>query len=102
MARSIIPDSSCPCKSRKRRRQQHTASLVPPTIPAEGTYIEYDPDTGDYAMYLDAQFIGFARTYHDAEITLQDLIDEIAFQTRVMTADMQAEAAEMRLEREAA
>lgn len=70
------------------------APLTPPAIPAEGKYIVYDRETGDYAMYLDAQFIGYARTYHDAEVTLDDLVDEIARHTRVTTADMAAETAE--------
>lgn len=99
MARSIIRQRACPCKRRKsRRRKQPAAPLVPPAIPAEGRYIEYDRETGDYAMYLDAQFIGYARTYHDAEITLDDLVDEIARHTRATTADMEAEAEELRRE----
>ena len=102
MARSIIPDSSGPCKARKpRRRKQPAAPILPPAIPAEGKHIVYERETGDFAMYLDAQLIGFARTHLEAETTLAELIDAIAFETRVMTADMQADAAEMRRERQA-
>lgn len=36
--------------------------------------IVYDRATRDYAMYLDGELVGFARTYHDAEITLDELV----------------------------
>lgn len=35
--------------------------------------IVYDRETHDYAMYLDGELVGFARTYHDAEVTLDQL-----------------------------
>ena len=35
--------------------------------------IVYDQETHDYAMYLDGELVGFARTYHDAEVTLDQL-----------------------------
>ena len=36
--------------------------------------ITYDRATRDYAMYLDGELIGFARTYHEAEVTLDRLV----------------------------
>jgi hypothetical protein len=99
MARSIIPDSLCLCKSckpRKSRRQQLAAPLLPPAIPAEGKHIVYERETGDYAMYLDAQLIGFARTHLEAETSLDELVDEIQRHTRATTADMEAEADALR------
>ena len=33
--------------------------------------IVYDRETHDYAMYLDGELVGFARTYHEAEVTLE-------------------------------
>jgi hypothetical protein len=39
--------------------------------------IQYDRDTRDYAMYLDGELVGFARTYHEAEVTLDQLIFEL-------------------------
>lgn len=39
--------------------------------------IVYDRETRDYAMYLDYELVGFARTYHDAEITLDQLVLEL-------------------------
>lgn len=36
--------------------------------------ISYDRETRDYAMYLDGELVGFARTYHEAEITLDQLV----------------------------
>ena len=35
--------------------------------------VVYDRETHDYAMYLDGELVGFARTYHDAEVTLDQL-----------------------------
>lgn len=39
--------------------------------------IEYSHETHDYAMYLDGELVGFARTYHEAEITLDLLVLEL-------------------------
>jgi hypothetical protein len=39
--------------------------------------ISYDPHTGDHAMYLGGELIGFARTHHEAEITLDELVHEL-------------------------
>lgn len=39
--------------------------------------IVYDKETGDFAMYLDGELVGFARTYHEAEITLDQLVLEL-------------------------
>ncbi len=39
--------------------------------------IVYDRETRHYAMYLDDELVGFARTYHEAEITLDQLVFEL-------------------------
>lgn len=39
--------------------------------------IVYDPETRDFAMYLDGELVGFARTYQEAEITLDNLVFEL-------------------------
>jgi hypothetical protein len=39
--------------------------------------IAYDRESRDYAMYLDGELIGFARTYHEAEVTLDQLCFEL-------------------------
>lgn len=39
--------------------------------------IVYDRETHDYAMYLDGELVGFARTYAEAEATLNELVYEI-------------------------
>lgn len=39
--------------------------------------IVYDRDTHDYAMYLDGELVGFAHTYHEAEVTLDQLVFEL-------------------------
>lgn len=39
--------------------------------------IVYDRETRDYAMYLDGDLVGFARTYLEAEITLDQLVFEL-------------------------
>lgn len=36
--------------------------------------IVYDRETRDYAMYLDGELIGFAGTYHAAEVALDQLV----------------------------
>jgi hypothetical protein len=43
--------------------------------------ISYDPHTGDHAMYLGGELIGFARTHHEAEITLDELVHELLTQS---------------------
>ena len=39
--------------------------------------IVYDPETHDFAMYLDDELVGFARTYQEAEVTLDQLVFEL-------------------------
>lgn len=39
--------------------------------------IVYDKETRDFAMYLDGELVGFARTYHEAVITLDQLVFEL-------------------------
>jgi hypothetical protein len=39
--------------------------------------IVYSRETYDYAMYLDGELVGFARNYHEAEVTLDQLIFEL-------------------------
>lgn len=39
--------------------------------------IVYERETRDYAMYLDGELVGFARTYHEAEVTLDQLVFEL-------------------------
>lgn len=39
--------------------------------------IIYDPETRDFAMYLDGELVGFARTYQEAEVALDELILEL-------------------------
>lgn len=39
--------------------------------------IIYDPETRDFAMYLDGELVGFARTYVDAEQTLDEIVYEL-------------------------
>lgn len=36
--------------------------------------ITYDRETRDYAMFLDGELVGFARSYHAAEVTLDQLV----------------------------
>jgi hypothetical protein len=35
--------------------------------------IVYDRETKDFAMYLDGEFVGYALTYLEAEVTLNEL-----------------------------
>ena len=41
------------------------------------TEIIYDRATGDYTMLLDGETVGMASTYHDADLTLTELISEL-------------------------
>lgn len=59
--------------------------------------IMYDRATRDYAMYLDGELVGFARTYHEGEITLDALVFQLltdlapAALSPQVTADQAAE-----------
>ena len=39
--------------------------------------IQYDRETRDYAMRLDGELVGFGRTYHEAEVALDQLVFEL-------------------------
>lgn len=39
--------------------------------------IVYDREIRDYAMYLDGELTGFGRTYHEAEVQLDELVFEL-------------------------
>ncbi|MFV9506168.1 MAG: hypothetical protein AB4911_16575 [Oscillochloridaceae bacterium umkhey_bin13] len=39
--------------------------------------IIYDPENRDFAMYLDGDLVGFARTYQEAEEVLDELVYEL-------------------------
>lgn len=39
--------------------------------------IKYDRESRDYAMYFDGELVGFARTYQEAETTLDQLVFEL-------------------------
>lgn len=39
--------------------------------------IVYDPETRDFKLLLDGELIGFARTYSEAETTLDQLVFEL-------------------------
>ena len=50
------------------------------TTPNSTTFrkaIVYDRETHDYAMYLDGELVGFARTNHEAEVTLDQIVFEL-------------------------
>lgn len=48
-----------------------------PTVAAFDKQTIYDPETRDFAMYLDGELVGFARTNREAEDTLDALVYEI-------------------------
>lgn len=73
--------------------------------------IVYDRETRDYAMYVNDELVGYARSYHDAESTLDQLVYEWlrhphtgAVQqyraTLVETADIASEQNELEVETE--
>src|SRR5207253_4749703 len=48
--------------------------------------IVYDPESGDHAMYLDGDLVGFARTHQEAEITLDQLVSILRTGGMLITA----------------
>ena len=36
--------------------------------------IRYDRETRDFAMYLNGELVGYAATYHEAEVALDQLV----------------------------
>lgn len=52
--------------------------------------IIYDRETRDYAMYLDGELVGFARTYHEAEVTLDQRVFELLQQPSAMLRPAEA------------
>lgn len=47
------------------------------TLPALAKAIQYDAETRDFAMYLDKEIVGYARSYADAELRLNELVHDI-------------------------
>ncbi len=39
--------------------------------------IVYDYETHDYVLYLNGELVGFVHTYHEGEVTLDQLIFEL-------------------------
>ena len=39
--------------------------------------IVYDPVVSDFAMYLDDELVGYARSYQEAEVKLDQLVAEL-------------------------
>lgn len=66
--------------------------LVRSTVPPEGPHVITEAANA-HAMYLDGQLIGVARTFHEAQVTLGELMDEIAQQTAIVSADIAADRA---------
>jgi hypothetical protein len=63
------------------------------TIPTEGKAIIYDRETKDFACYLEGQFIGYARTYFDAETKINKLAYEQLAHEQATSADIAADVA---------
>lgn len=54
--------------------------MTQPATDNNGLYrkeIVYDRESHDYAMYLDGELVGFAKTYYEAERTLDTLVFEL-------------------------
>jgi glutamate mutase epsilon subunit len=54
--------------------------------------IIYDPETRDFAMYLDGELVGFARTFQEGETTLNELVYDL-LNREFSTAESTTEAA---------
>lgn len=66
----------CPAEALELAYAELTAPMVP-VVPSYTKEIVYDSETRDFAMLLDNGLIGFARTYREAELTLDQLIFEL-------------------------
>src|SRR6266480_3053965 len=60
-----------------RHRRYRPMSTTHPYSTTFDKSIIYDPESGDHAMYLDGELIGFARTAHEAQTTLDQLVLEL-------------------------
>lgn len=58
-------------------RPKLPTAAIEDVAPAYQRAIAYDRETRDFAMYLDGELVGFARTYHEAEVTLDQLVFEL-------------------------
>ena len=52
-------------------------TTMTPTTDTFRKEIVYDRETHDFAMYLGGNLVGYARTYHEAEVTLDQLVFEL-------------------------
>jgi len=52
-------------------------STTHPYSTTSNKVIIYDPQTEDHVMYLDGEVVGFARTAHEAETTLDQIVLEL-------------------------
>lgn len=55
--------------------------------------IVYDPETRDFAMYLDGELVGFARTYQEGEETLDELVYSLLNRDAAETTNTEKPAA---------
>ena len=60
--------------------------------PCEGKAICYDRETGDYAMFLDHQYLGHAPTYHAAEQEIAAVYQDQLTHTSSEAADQDADS----------
>ena len=60
--------------------------------PAEGKMIAYDRETGDFAMFLNHQYLGHAPTFHAAEQEIAAVYYDQLIHTFVETADQDADS----------
>lgn len=64
-------------KKRTTKSKKATRKPVVPFVPVinpVGKTITYDRGTGDFALYLDGELVGYAPTYFDGESRLNQLV----------------------------
>ena len=64
-------------KKRTTKTKKPTRKAVVPFVPVinpMGKTINYDRGTGDFALYLDGELVGYAPTYLDGETRLNQLV----------------------------
>lgn len=64
-------------KKRTTKSKKATRKPVVPFVPVinpMGKTMNYDRKTGDFALYLDGELVGYAPTYFDGETRLNQLV----------------------------
>src|SRR5688572_4667930 len=74
--KTLVPAGPGTSVTSRHSRYRPMSTTHPYSTTCDKTIV-YDPETGDHAMYLEGELIGFARTAHEAQTTLDQLVLEL-------------------------